>query len=40
MDREVVLITGSRTGIGKMLAHHFLERGAVVKWDPDSMKLG
>ena len=31
MDREVVLITGSRTGIGKMLAHHFLERGAVVE---------
>ncbi len=26
-DREVALITGSRTGIGKHLAHHFVARG-------------
>ncbi|HEV7732289.1 MAG TPA: SDR family oxidoreductase [Candidatus Binatia bacterium] len=31
IDREVVLITGTRTGIGQTLARHFLARGAVVE---------
>ncbi len=31
IDREVVLITGTRTGIGETLARHFLARGAVVE---------
>ena len=30
-DREVVLITGARKGIGRMLVEHFLARGALVE---------
>jgi 3-oxoacyl-[acyl-carrier protein] reductase len=30
-DREVVLVTGTRTGIGKALVDHFLCRGAIVE---------
>ena len=29
-EREVVLITGSRVGIGRYLVHHYVERGAQV----------
>jgi 3-oxoacyl-[acyl-carrier protein] reductase len=38
-DRRVVLITGTSTGIGRFLAHHFAERGDFVEGcsrrDPD-----
>ena len=30
-DRQVVLITGARKGIGRMLVEHFLRRGALVE---------
>jgi 3-oxoacyl-[acyl-carrier protein] reductase len=30
-DRQVVLVTGSRTGIGRMLVDHFARRGALVE---------
>jgi 3-oxoacyl-[acyl-carrier protein] reductase len=30
-DREVVLITGSRKGIGRYLAEHFVQKGALVE---------
>lgn len=30
-EREVVLVTGTRTGIGEHLARHFLARGALVE---------
>ena len=30
MDRPVTLITGTRTGIVKCLAHHYVRRGHVV----------
>ncbi|GAP08614.1 dehydrogenase related to short-chain alcohol dehydrogenases [Anaerolinea thermolimosa] len=30
-DQEVVLITGTRTGIGRFLAEHFVSRGALVE---------
>lgn len=30
-EREVVLITGTRKGIGKALVEHFLRRGAIVE---------
>jgi 3-oxoacyl-[acyl-carrier protein] reductase len=30
-DREVVLVTGARKGIGRMLVGHFLARGALVE---------
>jgi len=30
-DREVILITGSRKGIGRHLAEHFINRGALVE---------
>lgn len=31
VDREVVLITGSRKGIGRFLAEHFVRKGAMVE---------
>ena len=30
-DREIVLITGTRKGIGRFLAEHFVRRGALVE---------
>lgn len=31
IDREVVLITGTRKGIGRFLAEHFVRKGAIVE---------
>src|SRR5258708_2033246 len=30
-DREIVLITGTRKGIGRHLAEHFVAKGAIVE---------
>ncbi len=31
VDRKVVLITGTRKGIGRFLVHHFVDQGALVE---------